>query len=97
MNTATGEVIAAGKAPTTRHDLAEGIIAAVRQIPPDVLERIGLVSLSTTLATNSIVEGEGAPICCYSSATIRSCSRTFDLHRWLPTANLAFVAGATTA
>ena len=53
MNTATGEVVATGKSPTPRHDLAEGIVAAVRQIPPEVLARIGLVSLSTTLATNS--------------------------------------------
>ncbi len=93
VNTATGEVIAAGKAPTTRHDLAEGIVNAVRQIPPDVLSRVGLVSLSTTLATNSIVEGEGAPICLLLIGHDRELFRTFDLHRWLPTANLGFVGG----
>lgn len=93
MNTATGEVVAAGKAPTTRHDLAEGIVAAVRQIPPDVLSRVGLVSLSTTLATNSIVEGEGAPICLLLIGHDRELFRAYELHRWLPTANLAFVRG----
>jgi len=93
VNTATGEVVATGKSPTTRHDLAEGIIAAVRQIPPEVLARIGLVSLSTTLATNSIVEGEGAPICLLLIGHDRELFRSYDLHRWLPTANLTFVPG----
>ena len=55
-------VLAKAKALTTRHDLAVGIAGAVDA----VLERsaaaasqIGLVSLSTTLATNALVEGQG--------------------------------------
>ncbi len=93
VNAVTAEVVAAGKAPTTRHDLAEGIVNAVRQIPADVLARVGLVSISTTLATNAIVEGEGAPICLLLIGHDRELFRTYDLHRRLPTANLAFVAG----
>jgi N-methylhydantoinase A/oxoprolinase/acetone carboxylase beta subunit len=56
-------VIGSAKAPTTRHDLAIGIrgaveaaLAAAQCNPGD----IGLVGLSTTLATNAIVEGQGA-------------------------------------
>ncbi len=59
---AAGTVRAAAKAPTTRHDLAEGIGAAlveVLRLSGCAAEAIGLVGLSTTLATNAIVEGQG--------------------------------------
>jgi N-methylhydantoinase A/oxoprolinase/acetone carboxylase beta subunit len=61
---ARGTVAAAAKALTTKHDLAIGLRSAMegvlRQLPVD---DIGFVSLSTTLATNAIVEGQGSPIC----------------------------------
>lgn len=56
------DVIASAKSLTTRHDLAIGIGAAVK----DVLSQsaiapseIVMASLSTTLATNALVEGQG--------------------------------------
>jgi N-methylhydantoinase A/oxoprolinase/acetone carboxylase beta subunit len=56
-------VISTAKALTTKHDLSVGIQNAVQMAllhpPPD----IQLVSLSSTLATNAIVEGKGSPIC----------------------------------
>ncbi|MGX0875514.1 N-methylhydantoinase A/oxoprolinase/acetone carboxylase beta subunit [Roseovarius sp. MBR-154] len=56
------EVVASAKALTSRHDLAVGIGAAVEAVLAasgvDVAE-IGLASLSTTLATNALVEGQG--------------------------------------
>src|SRR4030042_442256 len=58
-------VEAPAKALTTRHDLALGI----RKAMDDVLSAVPagtpveLVSLSTTLATNAIVEGQGSSIC----------------------------------
>ncbi|GJL83247.1 MAG: hydantoinase [marine bacterium B5-7] len=51
------------KALTTPHDLAEGIGEALMQLPADSFADVQLVSLSTTLATNAVVEGRGAPIC----------------------------------
>ncbi|WP_152464626.1 hydantoinase/oxoprolinase N-terminal domain-containing protein [Sulfitobacter sp. THAF37] len=58
-------VVAAAKSLTTRHDLAEGIGAAVQAVlvsaavaPSD----ISLASLSTTLATNALVEGQGGRV-----------------------------------
>jgi N-methylhydantoinase A/oxoprolinase/acetone carboxylase beta subunit len=55
-------VVASAKSLTTRHDLALGIGAAVRAVldqsgvkPSDIM----LASLSTTLATNALVEGQG--------------------------------------
>ena len=59
---AAGAVRAAVKAPTTRHDLAEGIGAAlveVLRLSGCAPAAITLVGLSTTLATNAIVEGQG--------------------------------------
>ncbi|MEC3861273.1 hydantoinase/oxoprolinase family protein [Mesobacterium sp. TK19101] len=56
------EVLASAKSLTTRHDLADGITAAVRAVldqagvAPD---QIAMASLSTTLATNALVEGHG--------------------------------------
>lgn len=59
------EVLASAKALTTRHDLAIGVGEAVRdvlaasQVPAG---DIALASLSTTLATNALVEGQGERI-----------------------------------
>lgn len=59
------QVVASAKSLTTRHDLAIGVGGAVRA----VLEQTGLAadavrmaSLSTTLATNALVEGQGGRI-----------------------------------
>ncbi|NPV07557.1 MAG: hydantoinase/oxoprolinase family protein [Anaerolineae bacterium] len=89
----SGRVLASAKAPTTRHDLAKGIASAVRQVPEDLLRRVGLVSLSTTLATNAIVEGNGSPTCLVLIGYDRELFRRYELQRLLPTANLAFVKG----
>jgi N-methylhydantoinase A/oxoprolinase/acetone carboxylase beta subunit len=56
-------IIGAAKALTTKHDLSEGIQNAVKAALPDSPPQIQLVSLSSTLATNAIVEGKGSPIC----------------------------------
>lgn len=55
-------VIAKAKSLTTRHDLAVGIAGAVDAVLAAAgirAEAISLVSLSTTLATNALVEGQG--------------------------------------
>ena len=59
-------VVAKAKSPTTHHDLSIGISGAIDAVllnaavaPAD----IELVSLSTTLATNALVEGKGRPVC----------------------------------
>jgi N-methylhydantoinase A/oxoprolinase/acetone carboxylase beta subunit len=69
-------IIASAKSLTTRFDLAHGIGASLDKLPPQYLAQVGLVSLSTTLTTNSVVEGRGAPICVllagYDAAQIKS-------------------------
>ena len=59
---AGGKILAKAKALTTRHDLAVGIAGAVDAVLAKsgaIPASIKLVSMSTTLATNALVEGQG--------------------------------------
>jgi len=56
-------VISAAKALTTKRDLSIGIRNAVEAALPKPAPEIRLVSLSSTLATNAIVEGKGSRVC----------------------------------
>jgi N-methylhydantoinase A/oxoprolinase/acetone carboxylase beta subunit len=56
-------IVATAKSLTTRFDLAAGIGTSLDRLDPSLLARVALVSLSTTLTTNSVVEGKGAPVC----------------------------------
>ena len=71
-------IVAAAKSLTTRFDLAQGISAALDQLDATRLARTSLVSLSTTLTTNSVVEGKGAPVCAllagYDEAQVKASS-----------------------
>lgn len=63
-NEETG-IAAKAKALTTRHNLAEGIAGAAEAVIADAgvdASQIGLVSMSTTLATNALVEGQGSRV-----------------------------------
>lgn len=52
-------LLAKAKALTTRHDLMVGIEEALDALPELPADRIGMVAISTTLATNSVVEDRG--------------------------------------
>jgi N-methylhydantoinase A/oxoprolinase/acetone carboxylase beta subunit len=56
-------IINAEKSLTTRFDLSLGIGDVIGKLPQDALIDISMVSLSTTLTTNSVVEDLGAPVC----------------------------------
>ena len=63
-----GNVVASTKALTTHWDLSIGLGEAIRAVlaalPAGVgRERVSLVSVSTTLATNAVVENRFSPIC----------------------------------
>jgi N-methylhydantoinase A/oxoprolinase/acetone carboxylase beta subunit len=67
LRTDTRSVVATAKALTTKGDLAvgvtEAIAIAVAKLPGTIHpEDIALVSVSTTLATNAVVEGHGGAI-----------------------------------
>ncbi|MEA3355934.1 MAG: hydantoinase/oxoprolinase family protein [Candidatus Bipolaricaulota bacterium] len=63
VDLANGEILTAAKTPTTPHDLLHGILASIDRgmqgMDPD---NVALVAVSTTLATNAIVEGRGSPV-----------------------------------
>ncbi|MDF1514964.1 MAG: hydantoinase/oxoprolinase family protein [Anaerolineae bacterium] len=92
----TNQVIYTHKALTTHHNLAIGIeqaIAGVLSLPHLAPQDIVMVGLSTTLATNAIVEGQGSPICLiligYDAEFMNS--RAFD--RDMVTEDIVFVSG----
>jgi len=93
----TGRVLCAAKALTTRRDLSLGIGAAIdsafQQPGAPSPAEVSLVALSTTLATNAIVEGQGSPVCLvligYDQELIRQCGFEGDL----VTADVVYVDG----
>jgi len=110
----TGEVLAAAKALTTRHDLSIGIgeaIAAVfksssgadrsqtgqeQQSPVagDVSpEKVDLVALSTTLATNAIAEGQGSPVCLLLIGYDRELMQQYGFQQELVTEDVVYLRG----
>jgi N-methylhydantoinase A/oxoprolinase/acetone carboxylase beta subunit len=89
-------VIKSAKAPTTRHRLSIGIEAAVRSVlsvPPSEIE---LVSLSSTLATNSIVEGKGNPVCLLLIGYDPRLVEETPFDRLVPDEHIAFIPGGHT-
>lgn len=65
LDEAENRILGTAKSLTTRHDLAEGIGGAVdRALAQSGVsaQQIALVSLSTTLATNALVEGQGGRV-----------------------------------
>ena len=92
----SGDVLAGAKALTTRHDLSIGIGQAVEAAlgqgaiaPADVR----LVALSTTLATNAIVEGQGRPICLLLIGYDRELIEQYGFERELATEDVVYLRG----
>lgn len=59
MDIESGKILSRAKDLTTRNDLVIGISGSIGKHDPGLLKKIDLVSLSSTLATNSVVEGKG--------------------------------------
>jgi N-methylhydantoinase A/oxoprolinase/acetone carboxylase beta subunit len=57
------QIVNAEKSLTTRFDLSLGIDDVIAKLPAAALAEVTMVSLSTTLTTNSVVEDLGAPVC----------------------------------
>lgn len=58
----TKRILSKAKALTTREDLAIGIRNCINNLNFEAVSEISVVSLSTTLATNAIVEGRGCEV-----------------------------------
>ncbi len=101
VNHDTGEVLAGAKALTTRHDLARGISGAIEAVfasqpardaaltPSDVT----LVALSTTLATNTLAEGQRGAVCLILIGYERELMAQWGFDRQMTTDDVVHIAG----
>ncbi len=93
---ASGEVLAGDKALTTRYDLSVGIgqaVAAVFEENGVSPAEVDLVALSTTLATNAIVEGRGGPVCLLLIGYDPVLIRQYGFERDLVTQDVVYLRG----
>lgn len=97
---ATGQVVAGAKALTTRHDLAIGIAAAIRAVFAAATDagtggsaHVILVALSTTLATNTLAEGQRGAVCLVLIGYDPALMRAYDFERELATDDVIYVGG----
>lgn len=101
VNHDTGEVLAGAKSLTTRHDLALGINGAIQavfagptataaQLTPS---HVTLVALSTTLATNTLAEGQRGAVCLILIGYERELMAQWGFDRQLATDDVIHVTG----
>jgi len=92
----SGQVVAQAKALTTRADLSVGIREAMARVLaeiPDGAREVRLVSVSTTLATNAIVEGKGSAVCTLLIGYEGQVRNVASLARELGTERYAMIPG----
>ncbi len=98
VNYENGKILSSAKSLTTHQDLSVGIHAAVtsvmtinrKTISP---EKICLVGLSTTLATNAIAERHGVPICLLLIGYDRDLIHQYRFQHALGTPNVVYLQG----
>ena len=98
IDTQQRKVLASAKALTTRGDLSIGVLESLQrvldvsraQVDP---QQIGLVSLSTTLATNALVEGKGSAIAVILLGFDDTMLDRSELKTALPAAKVVRIAG----
>ena len=98
LNYKNGKILSSAKALTTHENLSAGIQEAVRSvliighktIDP---QKISLVGLSTTLATNAIVEGHGVPVCLLLIGYDRDLIHQYRFQHALGTQNVVYLQG----
>lgn len=91
-------IVAKAKALTTHHDLAIGIAGALDGVlAAGPGGPVGLVSLSTTLATNALVEGRGGRVCLILIGFDPAAPARAGLSEALAGDPVVFVAGGHTA
>jgi len=86
-------VVGSAKALTTKHDLSIGIREALKTAMPPSPEEIRLVSLSTTLATNAVVEGQGSPVCLILIGYAPDLMVDIDIGKIVPEPNILYLRG----
>lgn len=80
-----GVVISKAKALTTRNDLSIGISNSITKLDQNLYRRVELVSVSSTLATNSVVEGKGCRVALIVAG--------YEFNKAIPVNELVEIAG----
>jgi len=96
VNHDTGGVLAGAKALTTRRDLAAGIRAAMAAVfaeSPWTPAEVTLVGLSTTLATNTLAEGQRGAVPLFLIGYERDLMQQYGFEVALSTADVVYVDG----
>jgi N-methylhydantoinase A/oxoprolinase/acetone carboxylase beta subunit len=84
-------LVSKAKTLTTKHDLSIGLENSFSALDTSLFPEVKLVSLSTTLATNSLVEGKGARVGLIISVPNES---TFRVPSHVPADEVAVIRGA---
>ena len=93
----SGHIAAHAKSPTTHHDLSIGLRGAVTGLGAALNDyQISLVSLSTTLATNALVEGHGRRVCLILVGYSRQQLERARLSEVMGSDPVVFIAGGHT-
>jgi len=92
-----GGVAGSAKALTTKHDLAIGIREALAAVMPLSPSDIQLVSMSTTLATNAVVEGQGSPVCLILIGYDPDLMADINIEKIVPEASTVYIEGGHTS
>jgi len=92
------EIIATAKALTTRGNLEIGVANALKAVVAEsasrlITSQISLVSLSTTLATNALVEGMGSSVAAILIGFSNDMVERSKLHQAIPSAKIIRVGG----
>ena len=93
LDPVSGRVVAWHKTPTTHDDLATGISAAISGLQGVDPDRISLITLSTTLATNAAIEGLGGRVCALLIGYDEAMLRRYGLVGRIHAAALEFIPG----
>jgi N-methylhydantoinase A/oxoprolinase/acetone carboxylase beta subunit len=93
MDRTSGQVKSRAKALTTPHDLSIGITQALDRLGHVDYTQIKMVSISTTLATNAIVEGHGGRVALLLAGYDREVMEQQGLARRLPVLAMYYIAG----
>ena len=80
MDMKDNRILQKSKALTTRDDLSVGIRNTLTGFDKELLKKVAMVSLSSTLATNSIVEGKGCRVGLISVGEEFEMSIPVDIH-----------------
>lgn len=98
LDHAARRVVATAKSLTTKGDLAIGVSAALSSVlaalPQGVdAQSVVMVSISTTLATNAVVEGHGSPVGVFLIGFDESMVARTALHKAFPNMPMVRISG----